>query len=1058
MGDETKPTPERQSNHENGWVVVSTIEGKILAFNEAIQHEFVSPNTPREDALRGRSFKSNPLQKLARALSRKGGRRGGLTSLTSASGRQWDLVGSPEPLIFEREAALLVHLIAKDSHVQTPARLTPGRGEAEPICEVSQSGLLIEMNQAFVHLFRASTQAELVEWLADCEIPWFAGEGVDPAQAWKLLRQAPQGPIGLAFVDLSGQRRKVVVSSQVLPSLGVPSDSRVEIRFLDVSQDIEQEQELEMLRERYQVLVEHSQDGVFVTHEGRYLYVNQTYADMLGYTRGEMEGVSFLHFIAQEDHARMEAIWQERQAGHWETSSYEISLCKKDGVSRVLASVRSGPIYFNGKLASTGTIRDLTEERKTVRALNRMRRDYQAIFENSLVGIYQSTPEGRFRTANQALADMLGYENAQDLIEQVQDVANLFQDPADRLALNSRLDQEGRVTGVEVHLRRRDGAMLFVEVSARALRHQDGTLAFYEGSLVDISERKRAEAALQQSERRYRSLVETSHVGVFINEGGSYTYVNQAFAHMLGYESQELIGRHYRELVAPEEIGWADERYSNLLLGLLDLDSSEWMFLHRDHRSRAIALVSMQRLEGATNLLIMGTVVDITERKRIEDRLIHQARHDPLTELPNRVHFSERLDQAIQDFHLDRKPYAVLLLEVDAFRLVNDSLGHAAGDELLVRVAQRLQESVNRDAWVSRHESAEFAILLLSFQSLARVREIAEQIRAAMGRRFHILDRDIYTSVHIGIALGEGSYRNSVEVLRDADTALSATKIQGRQSYAIFDQQMRNEVVERLNLETALRSGLIRQEFQVLYQPIVELGSGAPIGFEALLRWRPPKSELIPPQVFLSIAEETGLIIPIGVACLRQVCETVGYWKRKFPSARDLCVNFNLSHRQFIDPLFWDLLSAALVENSFPPADFQIEITENVLLDQDQSLWLQFEKLLRIGVKLALDDFGTGYSSLSYLHDLPLNSLKIDRSFTLDLKDNPRHQTIVQSILQLATDLDLYAVIEGIEERRQLDAVREAGARFGQGYFFAPALTAAVFEEALRSGHRFPSQ
>ena len=651
---------------------------------------------------------------------------------------------------------------------------------------------------------------------------------------------------------------------------------------------------------------------------------------------------------------------------------------------------------------------------------------------------------------------MLGYESASALIENVQHVANLFQDPSDRQALNDRLDQEGHVSGLELRLRRRDGKPLIVEVSARAVRHQNGTLAFYEGSLVDVGERKRTEEALLQSERRYRSLVETSHVGVFINEGGSYTYVNQAFANMLGFTPEELVGRHYREIVAGEQLAWADERFSNLLLGLVDLDSSEWTFLHRDHRTRKIALVSMQKLEGATHLVIMGTLVDITERKVVENRLLHQARHDPLTELPNRVHFSERLEHAIRDFHADRKPYAVLLIEVDAFKLVNDSLGHAAGDELLVLVARRLQESVSKDAVVSRHESAEFAVLLLSFQSLARVREIAEQIRAVMSRRFHILDREVYTSIHVGIALGDESYQSSVEVLRDADTALSATKLQGRQSCAVFDQQMRNEVVRRLTLETALRSGLIRQEFQVRYQPIVELASGVPIGFEALLRWQPPQSDLIAPQVFLSVAEETGLIIPIGVSCLRQVCETVGQWKRQYTAARELSVNFNLSHRQFIDPLFWDLLTTALHENDFPPEYFQVEITENVLLEQDPSLWLQFEKLLRIGVKLALDDFGTGYSSLSYLHDLPLNSLKIDRSFTRDLMDNPRHQTIVQSILRLATDLDLCSVVEGIEDHRQLDAVRAAGARYGQGYLFSPALSAGEFQETLKKGLGFP--
>ncbi|EQD51762.1 PAS fold domain protein [mine drainage metagenome] len=460
MGDQSGNTPERQSSHDDGWVVLSAVRGTILAVSETIQQEFVTPNTPRQEALRGRTFKPNPLLKLARALTRKGRQRA-LGSLAAPSGRQWHLAGTPVPLVFGREVALLVHLVSKGASASEFSILAPTLDSTSPQCEVTRSGQLVRSNQAFVDLFAAGSQTELTEWLADCEIPWFAGEGVDSVQASALIQQAPYGPVGFEFGDLSGRRRQVVASSLPLPASGASSEPRVEVRFLDLSTHIEMEQELATLRERYQVLVEHSQDGVFVTHEGRYIYVNQTYADMLGYTCAEMEGVSFLHFIAQEDHARMETIWQERQAGHWETTSYEISLCKKDGVSRVLASVRSGPIYFNGKLSSTGTIRDLTEERRTARALSRMQRDYQAIFENSLIGIYQSTPEGRFRTANQALADMLGYQSAQELIENVQHVSNLFQNPEDREALNRRLDEEGRVTGLELRLRRKDGKPFF---------------------------------------------------------------------------------------------------------------------------------------------------------------------------------------------------------------------------------------------------------------------------------------------------------------------------------------------------------------------------------------------------------------------------------------------------------------------------------------------------------------------------------------------------------------------------------------------------------------------
>ncbi len=824
-----------------------------------------------------------------------------------------------------------------------------------------------------------------------------------------------------------------------------------------VSDEESLERENAFLKERYDVLVEHSQDGVFVSHEGCYLYVNQTYANMLGYAREEMEGSSFLRFIAPEEHDRMLEIWREREAGRWEKSSYEMHLLKKDGKTRILASVRSGPITFNGKLSSTGTIRDITAERSAARALRKIERDYQAIFENSLIGIYQSLPEGRFRTANEALARMLGYGTAHQLVEQVQNIANLFVDPADRMRLNQRLDNEDQVTGYELRLRRRDGTLLFAEASSRAIRRKDGSLAYYEGSLVNVTERKHAQAALMNSEMRYRTLVENSHVGVFILEKKRCVYANESFAHMLGREPGQLVGKLFQELVQPDLQSVCDECLDRLTRGESMVESREWSLVHRDPAVIPIALISIQSLVTDLGTILMGTSVDITERKRIEERLIHQAGHDPLTGLPNRVLFSERLDQAIRDFEPDRCPYAVLLFGVDTYQLVNDSLGYVAGDELLIRVGQRLEQTLGSRAFVARLEGSEFA-LLLSVQTVAQVRALVELIRQSFSKPFAILEREIFTQIHMGIVWGEASYLDSNAVIRDADTALSVARLQSDTGYALFDRRMRQEVVRRLNLESELRAGLIRQEFHVLYQPVVELDTGRMVGVEALLRWQRRPSEQVSPQVFLSIAEEIGLIIPIGIHCLQQICETVVRWKQEYPSAADLVVNFNLSHRQFVDPLFWDLMSSVLSESHFPPKYFQVEITENVLLGQDRGIWLQLEKLLGMGAKLALDDFGTGYSSLSYLHDLPLSSLKIDRSFTLDLEDNARHQTIVKAILGLANDLNFKAIVEGIEEVGQLEALQRAGARFGQGYYFAPALTVPELESGLAEGACFPRQ
>ncbi|HWP95156.1 MAG TPA: PAS domain S-box protein [Gammaproteobacteria bacterium] len=810
------------------------------------------------------------------------------------------------------------------------------------------------------------------------------------------------------------------------------------------------EEALHQSEERYRVLVEHSQDGVFIAQHGRYLYANKTLAEMLGYAQKELIGIDYMRLIAPEDRQKILEIWDRRLKGDWEKQAYEIRMLKKDGETRILASVRAGPIVINGELASTGTIRDITEERRREQALREAESKYRTIFEHSVLGLYQSTPEGRFLAANPALAKLFGYESPQDLIENLKDIRQLYADPAQRDVFLADLNRTGSVSGLEYRIRRKDGTLIWVSQSARVVRDEAGNVKYYEGALQDITARKMAEAALAKSEEKYRALVDHSQVGVFINRGGRYIYVNSAYARMLGYTEAELTGKHYREVMAPEDLANADERYEKRMRGEYVPNDYEVRMLHKDGQTRIIATMSASVIEQDGEKLIMGTVRDITEQKRIERQLRHNATHDPLTGLPNRSLFIERLEKAMS--YSQRKGalnYAVLFLDLDGFKVVNDSLGHAAGDKLLVEIAQRLRRCLRPWDTIARHGGDEFTILLEHIANEDDAIAVAERIHAELAHPFVIDEHEVFSNASIGIALGQSFYTRTDEVLRDADTAMYKSKALGKASYAIFDSQMHDLARARLQLETELRQALERGEFRAFYQPIVELRSRRLVGFEALLRWQHPSRGLIAPNDFLRVAEETGLILAIGWWMMRTACHQVAEWRQRYSRARDLEISINIADSQFSHAELPERVNAILRETGLPPPSLHLEITETVFMENPVAAGERLRRLKALGVALHMDDFGTGYSSLSYLSRFPLDTLKIDRSFVADIVENRSHFAIVRTIVQLAKDLGMSTIAEGIENNDQVKALKKVDCPFGQGNLFATALSPADVEDML---------
>ncbi|MFM7426064.1 MAG: EAL domain-containing protein [Elainella sp.] len=444
---------------------------------------------------------------------------------------------------------------------------------------------------------------------------------------------------------------------------------------------------------------------------------------------------------------------------------------------------------------------------------------------------------------------------------------------------------------------------------------------------------------------------------------------------------------------------------------------------------------------------------DITERKQAEEKLRYAAFHDALTGLPNRAAFMTALETAIALAR--QQPYycfAVFLLDLDSFKLINDSLGHEQGDHLLKVVAQRLRTCLDDKAVLARFGGDEFTILLKDIQSLQDATRVADRILEAMAQTFNLDGYEIFLNTSIGIVLSNPGVGQSEDFLRNADIAMYRAKAEGKSRYSVFDTVMHSQVLQRLHLETDLRLAIERQELQLYYQPILATKTGSIVGFEALVRWFHPLQGFISPAQFIPIAEETGLIIPLGRWILTEACRQMQRWQIEFPHGSLRYMSVNLSGRELLQPDIIDCISQILAETGLKPTHLKLEVTESSLITNTEVAGNRLKHLSKTGIQLSLDDFGTGYSSLSYLHRFPVNHLKVDRSFVKDLCENQESLKITESIVVLAHSLNMQVIAEGVENQAQLHQLKSLGCEYVQGFLFSPAIPAADAAQLLQAG------
>ena len=453
-----------------------------------------------------------------------------------------------------------------------------------------------------------------------------------------------------------------------------------------------------------------------------------------------------------------------------------------------------------------------------------------------------------------------------------------------------------------------------------------------------------------------------------------------------------------------------------------------------------------RRVEERTAELSSSNILlkqEISDRQRAEEELLHSAFHDSLTGLPNRALFMDRLGHAVERAkRRENYLFALLFLDLDRFKVVNDSLGHMAGDQLLLAIASRITACLRSADTLARLGGDEFTILLEDIKDLSDAKRVANRIHEELMLPFNLSGNEVFTSASIGIALSATVYDRPEQLLRDADTAMYQAKARGKARHEVFDIAMHASAIALLQLETDLRRALERQEFRIYYQPIVSLLSGRIKGFEALVRWQHPERGLVSPTEFIPVAEETGLMIPIGWWVFHEACRQMHLWQVQFPANPPLTISVNLSDKQFSQPNLSEQIEKILHETSLDPRSLKLEITESVIMENAESATTMLSQLRSLGVQLYMDDFGTGYSSLSYLHRFPLDMLKIDRSFVSRMGVGDENSEIVRAIVTLAHNLSMNVTAEGVETTEQLALLQVLQCEYGQGYFFSKPVDA----------------
>ena len=766
---------------------------------------------------------------------------------------------------------------------------------------------------------------------------------------------------------------------------------------------------------------------------GRVLHVVRTNYEFKKYGPEEMEGKHFSEIVPEDDvPAVRKALRQVVRSGGSASCEFRMNLDMRRWFSMSVTPL--------GDTRILAVIRDITD-------IRRSEQKYRELVQLANCIILRLDTEGRVVFFNEYAERFFGYSQDEIIGRSILGtiVPECDSEGNDLTCMVSDVVADpGRHPHRENENQRKDGVRVWVDWSNRPI-FEDGVFVGVLSIGNDVTQRKLAQREMTNREHYFRSLIEhTSDLITVIDETGAVFFEAPAVRACLGFDPDRVVGSSIYEHVHEDD----QAMVHGVLRRLLDDYSGSQLFEFR----RRGADGGHRHLEAvATNLLhdpVVGGIVvnsrDVTERKAFEDELRQHIFYDSLTGLPNRVLFLEHLKQAMEKVRRRGEySFAVLFLNLDRFKLVNDGLGHSTGDELLKEVSERLKECMRKVDTVARIGGDEFILLLDEIDDDRIPIRAAERVQEALSASMLIRGVEVSTSASIGIVFSNSDYEDPEQIVRDADAAMHRAKIKGTGCSRVFHSRMHRQALSLLKLEQDLRRAMEREEFEVHYQPIVRLDDGFVVGLEALVRWNHPEEGLILPGRFIPLAEETGLIVPLGEWVLRRACIEVGQFRHNGKASGPVLA-VNLSARQFTHPDLAVKTRSILEETGFDPKRLKLEVTESMLMESPAEAAAVLDDLRRTGLSLAIDDFGTGYSSLGTLHRYPFDTLKIDRSFVSQLTECNGTDTkkIIQTIMGLASGLGMKAIAEGIETEVQRRLLAELGCELGQGFHFARPMSA----------------
>ncbi|MEG5057637.1 EAL domain-containing protein [Microcoleus sp. A2-C5] len=856
----------------------------------------------------------------------------------------------------------------------------------------------------------------------------------------------------------------------------------------DLSERIEIQEALQQANDQLQTILEAVPGTVsWISSDLRYLGANQHLAKLHGLPPSAFVGQDIGFLGASED---FHSFLVEFFAGDATEAVKELSVkVKTEGGQSAGHYLIVAQKYDRGNSACLVGI-DITERKLAEEALVLTRKAVES--SSDAIGI--SDVSGTHIYQNPAFSQLFEWDTAEEF-KLAGGIPAVFADSAviaevlDTIALG--YSWSGEVTN-----RTKSGEILQVLLRADAIKDPTGKIVGLIYMNTDITDRKRTEQELRKSEKRFRSLIENARdIIVILDDKGFCRYVSPSLERILGYPTAEVLGRSVFDLIHPDELPMVTQVFKSIIqMPKVGMGLAEYRVQHKDGSWCALEAVATNLLDEPSVRGIVVNCHDVTERKVAEDQLLHDALHDALTELPNRALLTDRLEQAFA--RVKRHPsyqFAVLFLDLDRFKVINDSQGHGTGDRLLVAVARRLLTCLRPGDTAARLGGDEFVILLEEIQGVDEAIAQAKEIHKAIERPLFLEGHKVLITASIGIALSTEKYQLPGDILRDADIAMYRAKALGKARYEVFTSAMHTRAVALMHLEHDLRESVdelnwkysivdfgggqvgenspiseidwklghpklqfdppkLECPFTVYYQPIVCLKTGSVIGFEALVRWLHPERGLVSPMEFIAMAEETGLILPLGLWVLSESCRQIIKWQSlNLPVGNSrLTVAVNLSGRQFSEPESIEQIKQVLQETGVDARCLKLEITETVVMEDGEAAVAMLLQLRELGIGLCIDDFGTGYSSLSYLHRFPINILKVDRSFVSRIGEMGENLEIVRAIVMLARSLGMEVVAEGLETPVQLAQLRAIGCEYGQGYFFSRPLNSEAATALLR--------